>query len=72
MNTSYGPLHGPDIAAPDVHTVDLALRMAREAIDRTALKNVHSPGQMLMAAIELDFALRQLVIAVDAERGERP
>jgi hypothetical protein len=68
---AYAPLHGPDATAPDVHTVDLALHMAHEAIDRTALKNVHSPGQMLMAATELDFALRQLVTAVEAERGER-
>ncbi|MDF2710602.1 MAG: hypothetical protein K0R62_6254 [Nonomuraea muscovyensis] len=68
---AYAPLHGPEDTDPDVHTVDLALRMAREAIDRAALKNVHSQGQMLMAAIELDFALRQLVTAVEAERGER-
>ncbi|MFH9977922.1 hypothetical protein ACH4ND_01415 [Streptomyces sp. NPDC017179] len=69
--TPYDALFTPgEDRTPDVHTVDLALRMARESLDRCAPKNVHSEGQMLTAAVELDFALRQLVTALDAERGE--
>ncbi|WP_309049257.1 hypothetical protein [Streptomyces sp.] len=69
--TAYDPLYTPgEDRAPDVHTVDLALSMAREALDRCAPRNVHSAGQMLAAAVDLDYALRQLVTALDAERGE--
>jgi hypothetical protein len=72
VSTPYDPLFDPSTnTAPDVHSVDLSLRMAREALDRCAPKNIHADGQMLTAAVELDFALRQLVTALDAERGER-
>ncbi|MFI7014130.1 hypothetical protein [Streptomyces sp. NPDC050164] len=67
MSTPYDPLFDPSTnTAPDVHSVDLSLRMAREALDRCAPKNIHADGQMLTAAVELDFALRQLVTALDA------
>lgn len=69
--STYHPLYDPSTATPeDVRTVALALRMAREALDRSAPKNIYSHSQMLYAAVDLDFALRQLVAALDAERGE--
>ncbi|MFE9170853.1 hypothetical protein ACFYNZ_15220 [Streptomyces kebangsaanensis] len=71
MSTPYDALFTPgEDLEPDVHSVDLALRMARESLDRCAPKNIHSDGQMLAAAVDLEFTLRQLVTALDAERGE--
>ncbi|MFM9681125.1 hypothetical protein [Streptomyces brasiliscabiei] len=71
MSTPFDALFTPgESRNPDVHTVDLALAMAREALARSANMNVHSPSQMHLAAVDLDFMLRQLVIALDAERGE--
>ncbi|MFJ6561878.1 hypothetical protein ACIQMV_18855 [Streptomyces sp. NPDC091412] len=71
MSTPYDALFTPGKdREPDVHTVDLALRMARESLDRCAPQNIHSYGAMMTAAVDLDFALRQLVTALDAERGE--
>lgn len=71
MSTPHDPLYTPGKdRAPDIHTVDLALRMARESLDCCGAKNVHAHGQMLGAAAELHFVLHQLVVAIEAERGE--
>lgn len=70
--SAYEPLYTPGKSrVPDVHTVDLALTMARESLAHVADNNIHSHGQMMTAATELDWVLRQLVAALDAERGER-
>jgi hypothetical protein len=72
VTTAYDPLHNPGSdRTPDVPTVDLALHQARTALDHCATANIHSHGEMMTAATELDFVLRQLVAALDAERGER-
>ncbi|MFI2431968.1 hypothetical protein [Streptomyces sp. NPDC018693] len=55
---------------PDAYDVDFALRSARASLDRCASSNIHSYGAMFTAAVELDWALRQLVTALDAKRGE--
>ncbi|MFJ8349754.1 hypothetical protein ACIQ9J_26000 [Streptomyces sp. NPDC094153] len=71
MTTPYDALFTPgEDRAPDVHTVDLALSVARESLNRCASSNIHSYGAMITAAVELQHTLRQLVIALDAERGE--
>lgn len=71
MSTPYDALYTPGKdRAPDAHSVDLALGMARETLARCAPLNVHSEGEMLAASAELHFILLQLVTALDAERGE--
>lgn len=62
----YAPGRGVE---PDVHTVDNALNQARRVLAQSAHVNVHAVGQVLVAATSLDFVLRQLVKAIDAERG---
>ncbi|MGF2208990.1 hypothetical protein [Streptomyces albidoflavus] len=68
---TYNPLFDPARdPAPKPCTVDLALAMAREALADCATKNVHARSQMISAAAGLHFTLHQLVIVLDAERGE--
>lgn len=69
----YDALYTPGLdRAPDTHTVDLALNQAHDALARCASMNIHSHGQMITAGTELDFTLRQLVVALEAKRGEQP
>lgn len=69
--TTHDPLFDPARnVQPDVHPVNEALKVARDSLADLASNNIHSHGQMLTAATELYFVLRQLVIAVDAERGD--
>ncbi|MBD9703398.1 hypothetical protein IHE56_15170 [Streptomyces sp. ID01-12c] len=70
---TYDPLYQPGHdRAPDVHRVNIVLPQARASLERCQSKNIHSHGQMMAAASELDFVLRQLVAALDAERAPRP
>ncbi|MFD5670255.1 hypothetical protein ACN6K6_000639 [Streptomyces violaceoruber] len=72
MSTLYDPLHDSDGSVePNTHTVSVALAVAKESLADLSSNNIHSEGQMLAAATELHFVLRQLVIALDAERGEQ-
>ncbi|MEU7376562.1 hypothetical protein [Streptomyces albidoflavus] len=69
--TAYTPLFDPaQDPTPRVQPVDLALDVAREALANCATKNVHERAQMISAAASLHVTLHQLVIALDAERGE--
>ena len=58
------PLHtpGPDMPAGAI-PLDVALQLAREALDRHQNANIHSRVAMYFAALDLDHALRTLVRA---------
>ncbi|WP_405474781.1 hypothetical protein [Streptomyces canus] len=45
-------------------------RLAREYLDRAADANIHDRDAMLRAATGLEYRLRALLAALDAERGE--
>ena len=72
MSTSYGPLHGPDGIDPIPASLDGELRLAREYVAKIATANIQDHGEMVRVAVGLDYQLRALIAAVDAERGERP
>lgn len=68
---AYTPLFNSSSApSPPGRAVGLALGVAREALTDRATENIHSHGAMIVAATDLYLTLRQLVIALDAERGE--
>ncbi|MCW7991496.1 hypothetical protein XF35_41440 [Streptomyces platensis subsp. clarensis] len=50
-----------------VLSVDTARRLAREDLDACATADTHSHGAMLQAAVTLDYRLRSLLAALDAE-----
>lgn len=68
--TAYNPLREPDAEPPFPASVDGELRLAREYADRVATANIHDHEAMLKAAVGLDHRLRNLIAALDAERGE--
>ncbi|MGW0632430.1 hypothetical protein [Streptomyces sp. NPDC002758] len=70
MSASYTPLHGPDKEPPIPAPVDLELQLARECLDKVADANIHDDEAMIRAAAGLNYRLRALVAALDAERGE--
>ncbi|MFE4311517.1 hypothetical protein ACFRR6_36290 [Streptomyces sp. NPDC056891] len=66
------PLHTPGTEPPSGSIpIDVALRIAREALARHGGANIHSSSSMYFAAVDLDHALRTLVTALDAEEGEQ-
>jgi hypothetical protein len=71
MTSTYTPLHDPDGVGPMPGSLDDVLRMARERAAQVAEENVHDHTAMVKAAATLDYWLRALIAAVDAERGER-
>ncbi len=68
--SSYDPLREPDAGTPLPTSVDVELRLAREYADKVARTNIHDRTAMLKAAVGLDYRLRALIAALDAERGE--
>jgi hypothetical protein len=71
VSASYLPLHDPDGVDPMPGSFADALRMAREYVAEVAASNIHDHAEMVKAASGLDYRLRALIVAVDAERGER-
>ncbi|MER6515119.1 hypothetical protein [Nonomuraea sp. NPDC001636] len=64
------PLHTPGTEPPPgAVSLDVALTLAREALDRHQNANIHSRVAMYFAALDLDHALRALVTAHDHEQG---
>jgi hypothetical protein len=70
VSAAYTPLHGPDDEPPVPTSLDGQLRLARRYLDKAAESNIHDHTAMLKAAAGLDYHLRALVAAIDAERGE--
>ncbi|MFJ8951848.1 hypothetical protein ACIRO1_17205 [Streptomyces sp. NPDC102381] len=64
------PLHAQDDAPVAPGTVDVELWLARNFLDQVAEADIHSHADMIKAAAGLDYRLRALVAALDAERGE--
>ncbi|AVH57870.1 MULTISPECIES: hypothetical protein [Streptomyces] len=69
--TSYDPLHGPGEEPPFPASLDGELKLTREYLDKVATANIHDHNAMLRAATGLNYRIRSLVAALDAERGER-
>ncbi|MFF8458543.1 hypothetical protein ACF06T_28895 [Streptomyces albidoflavus] len=68
---AYTPLfNSTSVPSPPAYAVGLALDVARETLTDRATENIHSHGAMITSATDLYLTLRQLVIALDAERGE--
>ncbi|MFC8176547.1 hypothetical protein [Streptomyces sp. NPDC057325] len=64
------PLYDPERAAPLVPvSVDAARRLAHEDLAECARADIRSHGAMLVAATPLDYRLRSLLAALDAEEG---
>ena len=67
---AYDPLYSPDDGQVYPASVDGELRLAREYLDQAATADIHDHTAMVKTAASLDFRLRALVAALDAERGE--
>ncbi|MEW2424859.1 hypothetical protein AB0911_30465 [Streptomyces nigra] len=71
MSTSYTPLHDPARAISEHAHLDVEIAVTREILDETAGLNIHSDDDMRSAAFALNFRLRALLAAIEAERGEK-
>jgi hypothetical protein len=67
---SYDPLHGPNEEPVFSAALDIELQLAREYLDKAAVANIHDHQAMLKAATGLNYRLRSLIAALDAERGQ--
>lgn len=69
--TAHDPLFDAD---RDKHVIIPPLRVAidraREVLAEKAAANIHDKDEMIRAAYGLHFVLRDLLAALDAERGE--
>ncbi|MDU8998224.1 hypothetical protein [Streptomyces mirabilis] len=70
MSTAYDPLHGPDEEPPFAASLGIEVKLARRLLDETATANIHDHTEMLTAAASLNYRMRALLAAIDAERGE--
>ncbi|MGR3870958.1 hypothetical protein ACUXZZ_20490 [Streptomyces graminifolii] len=68
--TSYDPLRGPEAEPPEPGPVDSEVRLTRALLDEMAPVNIHDHMEMIRAAVRLEHRLRNLLAALDAERGE--
>ncbi|MFF4489450.1 hypothetical protein ACFY0F_23625 [Streptomyces sp. NPDC001544] len=72
MTASYTPLHDPE---KDVHygvpPLQQAIGQAWRVLDEKGRANIHDQDEMIRAAVGLHHVLRDLLAALDAERGER-
>lgn len=67
---SYTPLHDPEKdAEPYTPALSHAIERARHVLAEKAAANIHSKDEMIRAATGLDYVLRQLLAAIDAEAG---
>ncbi|MGW0169187.1 hypothetical protein ACWDWT_29040 [Streptomyces sp. NPDC003343] len=67
---AYEALHGPNDRALDLSSLDIEIACTRRVLDETAPLNIHDHSEMLSAAVKLDIRLRNLLAAIEAERGE--
>ncbi|MEH0543281.1 hypothetical protein QA802_09405 [Streptomyces sp. B21-105] len=68
---SYRPLHDPAGVDPTPASLAIELRLAREYVEQVAAADIHDHNDMVKAASGLDYRLRALLAAVDAERGNQ-
>ncbi|WP_326728997.1 hypothetical protein [Streptomyces phaeochromogenes] len=71
LRLHYTPLRTPDkdVFHEHVHPVDAARQAGRGILTEQALANVHSHTEMLKAAAALQYGLRSLLDALDAEHA---
>lgn len=68
MSGSYTPLFDPEGGVgPTVLALPEAIDRARRVLDEKATANIHSKDEMIAAATGLDYVLRGLLAALDAE-----
>lgn len=79
IHTAIHNVENPECVAEPLRTyaidlvhldVDSELRMAREALAKTDLADIHTHHDMLRAAVDLSIRLRTLVAAVEAGGGQ--
>lgn len=68
---SYHPLRDPAGVDPTPMSLAIELQLAREYVERVAAADIHDHTEMVKAASGLDYRLRALLAAMDAERGNR-
>jgi hypothetical protein len=68
--TSYDPLHGPDEEPPSPASLGIEVKLAHQLLDQVSTANIHDHTAMVKAAAGLNYRIRSLVAAIDAERGE--
>ncbi|WP_431997768.1 hypothetical protein [Streptomyces fungicidicus] len=68
MSESYTPLGDPDERA-FVPPLPTAIDRARRVLAEKAQANIHDQDEMIRAAVGLHYVLRDLLAALDAERG---
>lgn len=71
MSASFSPLHDPDGVDPMPASLADELLLARGFVDQVAAADIHDHTAMVKAASGLDYRIRALIAAVDAERGNR-
>ncbi|MEW2083497.1 hypothetical protein [Streptomyces sp. NPDC005283] len=70
--SSYTPLHDPEKdAQPFTPPLHQAIARARKVLDEKAQANIHDRDAMIRAAAGLDYVLRDLLNALDAEEADR-
>ena len=72
MNTPphFDPLHDPAQTPRGPFSLDIEIAVTRQILEETASLNIHDDNDMRSAAFSLNCRLRQLLAAIDAERGE--
>lgn len=67
---AFDPLYDPERDAHDfVPPLDMARTLARQALAKHEGANIHDDNAMLRAASSLQYVLRDLLAALDAEAG---
>jgi hypothetical protein len=67
---SYDPLHQPSKEPARPFDLDVEIAVTRRVLDETAALNIHDDNDMRSAAFALNARIRNLLAAVEAERGE--
>ncbi|WP_220294594.1 hypothetical protein [Streptomyces sp. MBT84] len=67
---AYEPLHGPGDKELEVSSLSVEIACTRQILAETAPLNIHDHSEMLSAAVKLDIRVRNLLAAIEAERGE--
>lgn len=70
MSVSYDPLHDPEKDTLVVPPLERAVEQARKVLAEKGRANIHDQDEMIRAAYGLHYVLRDLLAALDAERGE--
>jgi hypothetical protein len=68
---AFNPLHDPARDARHwTPPLDQAIARARKVLNEKAQANIHDQDAMIRAAAGLDYVLRDLLAALDAEEGK--